>query len=189
MLGVLFNFMLLFGVQSFRMSTTSTRALNVLKTLGQSVFIWAITLIVFPLGILHASGDWPLHVSLMPAVMGITGFVLFSTLGIWSGLVMATRGAGTPLPLDAPQHLVVSGPYAFVRNPMAIAGLGQGSSVAIGLQSVEVGVYVLVGIIIWNYFVRPEEESYMANTFGDAFLQYQSSVRCWLPRIKPYREG
>ena len=58
---------------------------------------------------------------------------------------MVRDGEGTPLPLDQTNRLVVSGPYYYVRNPMAIAGIGQGLSVALIFQSLPVGIYSLLG--------------------------------------------
>ena len=99
---------------------------------------------------------------------------------------MTIAGGGTPLPVDAPQRLVCAGPYAYVRNPMAIAGLGQGASVAVLLQSPEVAAYVVVGMLVWNFFVRPEEERYMSHIFGAEFEHYRRAVKCWVPRFRRY---
>ena len=52
--------------------------------------------------------------------------------------------------------------YPYVRNPMAVAGLGQGVAVALILTSMEVALYCIVGMLIWNYFVRPVEEKTFA---------------------------
>ncbi len=185
-LGALFNALLLVGPDSFRMSASDNRVWNLLKTFVQSAIIWTITLIVFPLGIEHAAGHWPLEIDYRYAIVGSGAFLLCSTLGVWSGITMAVSGGGTPLPADAPQRLVTSGPYGYVRNPMAIAGLGQGFSVAIALQSLEVAAYVVVGMLVWNYFVRPEEERYMSRVFGAAFDRYASAVKCWIPRGSKY---
>lgn len=55
---------------------------------------------------------------------GVIILVLCSVLGLYSALVMVRVGKGTPLPLDQTQELVIKGPYRFVRNPMAVAGIG-----------------------------------------------------------------
>ena len=62
----------------------------------------------------------------------LTGLLIFAigaVLIIWSGCELAMEGAGTPLPADAPRYLVLSGPYAWIRNPM-IAGVAIGESVS-----------------------------------------------------------
>jgi len=185
-LGALFNVMLLLGPDAFRMSRSDNRTANLMKTFVQSVVIWTVTLVVFPLGIVHAAGHWPLAIEPRYAIIGGIAFALCSTLGIWSGISMTVAGGGTPLPVDAPQRLVTAGPYGYVRNPMAIAGLGQGFSVALFLQSPEVAAYVVIGMLVWNYFVRPEEERYMSSVFGEEFDSYRLAVRCWFPTNKKY---
>jgi len=38
----------------------------------------------------------------------------------WTVKVQYSLGKGTPIPLMATQRLVVTGPYAFCRNPMTL---------------------------------------------------------------------
>ena len=71
--------------------------------------------------------------------------MLASALGLASAAAIATQGDGTPLPIDAPRRLVVSGPYAWVRNPMAVAGIAQGFGVALWHGSWVVAFYVIAG--------------------------------------------
>lgn len=182
LLGTLFNLLLFLGPDVFRPSRTSESRRNLLVTIVQSTVIWTMTLVVFPLGIVHAFGHWPPQLTIASSTMGGVLFAAFSFLGMWSGYIMATRGEGTPLPTVGPQRLVISGPYGYVRNPMAIAGLGQGLSVAIVLRSLEVAAYVAVGLLLWQCFVRPEEERYLQNQFGDEYARYRESIRCWMPR-------
>jgi protein-S-isoprenylcysteine O-methyltransferase Ste14 len=44
------------------------------------------------------------------------------TLAIWCVATFIVRGRGTPAPFDAPRHLVATGPYHCMRNPMYIGG-------------------------------------------------------------------
>lgn len=81
------------------------------------------------------------------------------------------------------------GPYAFVRNPMALAGMGQGLAVGIYLGSVMVMVYALAGSLVWNYVARPLEEIELVEKFGSSYERYRAEVKCWWPRLTPYQSG
>jgi protein-S-isoprenylcysteine O-methyltransferase Ste14 len=96
---------------------------------------------------------------------------------------MSTRGSGTPLPSAATTRLVTSGPYRFVRNPMAVAGIVQGVGVGLTLQSWLVVLYAIAGSVVWNWFVRPVEEADLTAKFGNEYLAYRAQVRCWIPRV------
>lgn len=116
----------------------------------------------------------------------IAGFVLASALGLWSGITMAWRGEGTPLPTQCPRKLVILGPYRYVRNPMAVAGLAQGFFVGTFIGSWLTLAYVASGFFIWNYFVRPIEEADLRERFGIDFDAYCRHVRCWIPRFRAW---
>jgi protein-S-isoprenylcysteine O-methyltransferase Ste14 len=96
---------------------------------------------------------------------------------------MSIIGQGTPLPIDCPNQLVVKGPYRFVRNPMALAGIGQGVSIGWYFGSFIIILYALSGAVLWHILVRPEEEKDLAQRFGNSYLEYQQKVKCWIPRF------
>jgi len=83
-----------------------------------------------------------------------------------------------------PNRLVIAGPYRFVRNPMAMAGVVQGAAVGLMLASWLVVAYAIAGSLVWNSVVRPLEEADLESRFGDEFLRYRMSVRCWVPRLR-----
>lgn len=112
----------------------------------------------------------------------VTVFAMCSVFGLWSAWTMVMRGRGTPLPIDPPQELVVSGPYGIVRNPMAMSGLGQGLAVATWFGSPMVAGYVLVGALIWNFGIRPLEEKELLERYGEGYRGYCARVKCWWPR-------
>lgn len=164
---------------------------NLAKTLAQTAIFWTVFLLVLPTLIYSCEtalglGDWRFAGDVWRGA-GVALFVLGGTLGLVSGSVMALQGLGTPLPMDCPRQLVVAGPYRYVRNPMAIAGIGQGVAVGLFLGSPAVIAYALAGGPVWNYFVRPWEEVDLAERFGESYQRYRSAVVCWLPRCRPYR--
>jgi protein-S-isoprenylcysteine O-methyltransferase Ste14 len=167
----------------------ATTRRNLAKTALQCSAIWGLTLGVLPLAIRQLEMRLGVPGFSVPGhrELAVFGFVAFSALNLWTGSVLVHLGRGTPLPLDCPRELVVRGPYAYVRNPMAIAGLGQGLMVAVGLGSWGVFAYVLAGVAIWQWSARPSEERDLMARFGASYAAYQRAVRCWWPRVMPYR--
>ena len=185
LLGLCYNLFLVYGNASFRTAKSQSDRVNGAKTLVQIVCVWSITLVAFPLLLLRAFGELTLPGG--PRLMlSILLFIAFSALGLTSAYVMVRRGKGTPLPLDQTQHLVVAGPYAYVRNPMAVAGVGQGLAVALAFGSLAVLAYALLGGVLWHYVVRPVEERDLRERFGEAYAAYRAAVRCWWPRGAAY---
>lgn len=171
---------------AFRIAREASPAWNLAKTLAQIAVFWTTFLIALPAGIrwietaigagsIRAAGQ---------VEAGAALIVACSLLGLWSAATMAWRGAGTPLPVDAPRRMVISGPYRLVRNPMAIAGLGQGLGVAIVTGSILTVAYVLAGGLLWNVIARPMEEADLRERFGSEYDAYCRRVKCWRPALR-----
>ncbi len=100
-------------------------------------------------------------------------------------LEFARSGNGTPVPLDPPRHLVTTGPYAYVANPMQLGatlilaewGVLVGSPAVIG-AGVTAALFA-AGIAAWS------ESSDLSQRFGDDWARYRSEVRAWLPTWRP----
>lgn len=183
LLGLAYNGFLSFNSSLFRPSSTSLSR-NVVKTLVQICCIWMLTLAAIPYVILDAFDALTIPNVGIWQFSGVILFICFSVLGLTSALFMVRDGDGTPIPLDQTNKLVVSGPYQFVRNPMAVAGIGQGLAVAIVFQSVPILVYSCLGALVWHLVVRPIEERDMARRFGEPYLEYRRHVSCWMPTIR-----
>jgi len=174
------------GPFAFRTATARrTAAPHVVSTFGQIAVFWGLFLVVIPLiaGFLEQRWAIALPVPAFVAPVGVAVLGLASALGIWSAIVMSTLGNGTPLPSAMPTSLVIAGPYRWVRNPMAVAGIVQGAAVGLILSSWIVVVYAIAGSLVWNYVIRPHEEADLEHRFGDEFHRYRATVRCWVPRI------
>jgi protein-S-isoprenylcysteine O-methyltransferase Ste14 len=172
----------------FRRAAEGTVRRHVIATLAQIVLFWSFFLYVVPstLLILEKGLGAPSFTFAGQSVLGLGLLVAFSSLGLWSGMTIAGHGRGTPLPFDATNRLVIEGPYGYVRNPMVIAGLGQGASVGVLWGSWIVLAYVALGAGIWQWIVRPAEERDLGATFGEDYSDYVRYVRCWAPRRSLY---
>lgn len=169
----------------FRPAPARSRAQNLLWTAAQCSVVWGTTLVVLPMLLVELerrmgisgfrfTGQRPLAVGL---------FIAASALNLTTGALLATIGRGTPLPLACPQTLVVSGPYRFVRNPMAVAGISQGIAVAIWLGSWTVLLYSFAGGVFWHTVLRPPEERDLLARFGESYESYRRAVPLWCPPV------
>lgn len=99
----------------------------------------------------------------------------------------ALKGLGTPAPIAPTQHLVVTGLYRFVRNPMYVAVLGLIVGQALLFQSLTLGAYGAAMWLIFHAFVFFYEEPTLRRSFGDEYDRYSKAVPRWLPRFTPWR--
>jgi protein-S-isoprenylcysteine O-methyltransferase Ste14 len=167
----------------FRQADPTTARWLLLRTGAQIVVFWGLFLFVVPPFIARMDPG-AVDVASLRAARVVAGALFFiaSALGLASAFAMVRLGQGTPLPVDGARRLVVGGPYALVRNPMAVAGLSQGAAVALWLGSPLVLVYVVTGGVLWHRLVRPIEEAYLLATFGEEYSMYRARVPLWLPR-------
>lgn len=152
-------------------------------TMVQILIFWGTFLLILPYGIQEVEQKlaWPSFNFNGQTSTGITVLVLASGLGLASGLTMASQGQGTPLPTASAVELVSSGPYRWIRNPMALAGIVQGIGVGLLMGSYGVIVYALAGAVLWHVLVRPSEEHDLQLRFGSAYKDYRRRVGLWLP--------
>ncbi len=99
----------------------------------------------------------------------------------------ALQGVGTPAPVFPTRHLVVSGLFRYVRNPMYIAVvslvLGQGFFFG-SIVVLEYGVAVWVG---FHLFVLIYEEPTLRSSYGHDYQEFCQHVPRWIPRLRPWR--
>lgn len=176
---------LLVGPFAFKSSHTRVRSRLLVHTTVQIIIFWGVFLIIIPVIINAFEDRWELAYK-FPILLVVTGFALLafsSVIGVWSARAIANFGSGTPLPSQMAHHLVSRGPYAFVRNPMAIAGIIQGVAMGLLIGSWLIIVYALIGSLLWNWLIRPHEEADLCERFGDEYRAYADRVGCWWPRF------
>lgn len=106
-------------------------------------------------------------------------------LGLWLACLVqfAFEGRGTLLPIDAPKHLVIGGPYGYVRNPMylGVATLLFGEAIALAEFNRDLLIYFACLTVVTTLFVRFYEEPTLRKLFGSDYDEYRAHVRRWLP--------
>jgi protein-S-isoprenylcysteine O-methyltransferase Ste14 len=96
--------------------------------------------------------------------------------------LFATRGHGTPAPIDPPKKLVRRGLYKWVRNPMYLAVFAVIGGELVFLRSGHIAVYFVCLVCTVHVFVLLVEEEALRRRFGAMYEDYRRDVPRWWPR-------
>ena len=148
-------------------------------------------LVVVPVWIARSVGtEIGLPVSLLEwgtVFLGLGALVAGGLLFIACLRRFGVEGKGTLAPWDPPAHLVVSGPYAYVRNPM-ISGvilllLAEGLLLRSMPHLEWAGIFFLINAI----YIPLLEEPLLRAKFGKQYEEYRKGVPRLIPRLRPWR--
>ncbi len=95
----------------------------------------------------------------------------------------------TPSPTGTPRHLIVSGTYRYVRNPMLLGMLMIICGEGLFLRSPGILSYLAAFFAFVNFVQVPGEECRLEERFGEPYLRYKSKIRRWLPTTSPYKDS
>ncbi len=156
----------------------------------------AIFLVIAPGFVAGLVPWWISHWRLEAPFFGVMPFRLaggiLAMLGV-IGLVdsfarFAVEGLGTPAPVFPTRHLIVTGLYRHVRNPMYVAVV----SAILGQGLIFGNVALLAyGGIVWllaHLFVLVYEEPALRASFGAGYEAFCREVPRWIPRFTPSRK-
>lgn len=128
---------------------------------------------------------YPRLISNSPVILLFSGTIAILGCGetMWTIVVFKTIGKGTPNPKVPPKELVISGPYKYSRNPMALGGflflLGESGI----YQSPSLaGLTVLFAVILYLNTVYVEEPV-LRQRFGQSYERYCETVPRFLPKM------
>ncbi len=101
----------------------------------------------------------------------------------WAG--SETRTTGTV----GGAFLVVSGPFAHVRNPLYLGNIFM--YLGLGVMSYALFPYLQIVALLFFMFqynlIVKEEEEYLRNTYGKSYEDYVNKVPRFIPRLFPYK--
>src|SRR5512133_56681 len=120
-------------------------------------------------------------------LVGAALLVLGAAVLLDSFARFALRGLGTPAPVAPPRHLVVTGLYRHVRNPMYAGLLAAILGQALLLGSATLLGYALLVWLVVHLFVLLYEEPTLARTFGEEYAAFRANVPRWIPRVRGWR--
>ena len=101
----------------------------------------------------------------------------------------ALKGLGTPAPVFPTRHLVVSGLYRYVRNPMYLALVAVIVGQGLLFGDARVLEYALIPWLAAHLFVVFYEEPALRHSFGPEYETFRANVPRWIPRLDPWQDG
>jgi protein-S-isoprenylcysteine O-methyltransferase Ste14 len=121
-----------------------------------------------------------------------TGVISWLAIPLWliGSLVIldcfwnfTVKGRGTPVPIDPPKELVITGPYNYVRNPIYVGVLliFLGHFLWFGYWALL--IYTASALIGVHLFVILYEEPTLKRKFGSEYEEYFKRVPRWIPRF------
>jgi len=157
--------------------------------LGSAVF-----LVIAPGFIAGLVPRWISRWRLEPPFFGMPLFryaggllIVLGVAGLLDSFVrFAVQGVGTPAPVFPTGHLVVTGLYRYVRNPMYVAVVSTifGQALVFGnLPLLEYGALVW---LLFHLFVLVYEEPTLRASFGSEYKVFCANVPRWIPRVTPW---
>jgi protein-S-isoprenylcysteine O-methyltransferase Ste14 len=146
--------------------------------------------VLVPFVIIAASGSnvgWGLDggLTVLPVVLGVGLISAGFCLWLWTVRLFARLGEGTLAPWDPTRHLVVEGPYRYVRNPMITAVLAVLAGEAALFGSLPLLIWCSVFFAVNFIGFQVYEEPGLERRFGEEYRAYRRNVPRWLPRRSP----
>jgi protein-S-isoprenylcysteine O-methyltransferase Ste14 len=162
---------------------------KVLAIVGSAVFLVIAPGVVAGLVPWWISG-WRLEAAswALPVLRFLGGILItLGAIGLLDSFArFAVQGVGTPAPVFPTRHLVVTGLYRYVRNPMYVAVvsaiLGQG----LILGNVKLLEYGALVWLLFHLFVLVYEEPALRASFGSEYKVFCAEVPRWIPRLTPW---
>ncbi len=129
----------------------------------------------------HNANIWSLIGGFVPVVIG----ELIRLWGVsWAGSETRTTGS------VGSSYLVISGPFAYVRNPLYVGNIL--IYTGLGVMSFAVFPYFqIAGFLFFSiqyHLIVKEEESYLLKTYGADYDEYVKNVTRFFPRFTPYKK-
>jgi protein-S-isoprenylcysteine O-methyltransferase Ste14 len=136
-------------------------------------------------------GRWRVHAPFVGfTVLRVAGSFLMAVgavILVDAFLRFALKGLGTPAPFLPPKHLVVTGTYRYVRNPMYVAVVALIAGQGLFFGDLRVLAYGGSVWLVMHLFVLVYEEPALRRTFSGEYADFCAHVSRWLPRMTPWQ--
>jgi protein-S-isoprenylcysteine O-methyltransferase Ste14 len=121
----------------------------------------------------------PLNIRPIYLPVMIWGYLQYRLCGVYR---IRLGGGGPGLSGAPPDRVVDSGIYAWMRNPMYLGHIIYMIGVALVFQSWFAAI-IAAARTVWFHFRVLKDERGLTERFGEAYVQYTTRVKRWLPGL------
>jgi protein-S-isoprenylcysteine O-methyltransferase Ste14 len=118
------------------------------------------------------------------SLLALPLWLIGSLVVLWCFWDFTFKGRGTPMPIDPPRELVVTGFYRYVRNPIYVGVLAIFLGHFLWLGYWALLIYTVLAIIGVHFFIILYEEPTLKRKFGASYEEYLKKVPRWMPKIR-----
>lgn len=117
-----------------------------------------------------------------------SALILLGLVPLFESIIRFVRvGRGTLVPTAPTRHLVVSGLYRYVRNPMYVGMVTSFAGESILFEQQAMSISLVIVCLGMHLFVCFYEEPTLTRRYPLEYPIYKSQVRRWLPRFTPWK--
>lgn len=143
-------------------------------------------LVIVPIIILFFS-PFEIKITLIKAVAMSVLSIVGLILAIWTMLLFYRTGKGSPAPWNPIETLIITGPYAYVRNPMLMGVFCLLLAESVFFRSDALFLYFVIFVLINSIYFPLFEEKALLKRYGDAYRVYKQYVPRFIPRLTPWK--
>ena len=118
------------------------------------------------------------------SLLALPLWLIGSLVVLWCFWDFTFKGRGTPMPIDPPRELVVTGFYRYVRNPIYVGVLAIFLGHFLWLGYWTLLIYTVLAFIGVHFFIILYEEPTLKRKFGASYEEYLKKVPRWMPKIR-----
>jgi protein-S-isoprenylcysteine O-methyltransferase Ste14 len=119
----------------------------------------------------------------------LLGVVVLLFVGIAATAEFASMGHGTPIPLDPPKHVVTTGPYAFIANPMQVISAAVMLLLAVYARSWGLALIGVMFVLFDTVYATWYNRAHISHAMPREWHGYRDAVDEWRPRWRPHPPG
>jgi len=144
------------------------------KTPVRTFVLYPVLLLMWELAVHH--GEFTVNPLFIPLM--VWGYLQYRLVGSYR----MRHGGGSYGLAGTPDRLVVSGIFAYTRNPMYLGHLIFMAGLSLTLESWLGGV-LTCALAVWFHKRVLFDEARLAQKFGEAYEDYKNNVARWVPGL------